>query len=117
VAKDSHGRAQGAGRRLRGWGHERSVGLGSRELGKLAIASLVAHVGEDLRGLVVVRLVALDKRPAVDVDDHAARPTAQKVEPAHALPESLDNVARVPLLELGELGDEARLLAVGVTLH
>lgn len=116
MTEHSHSGPQGRGGGVGGRRHECRVRLGSGHLGNLALARLVADVGEDLGRLVVVRLITLDERPAVDVDDHAARATAEEVKAAHSLAERLDNVPGILLLLLRELGDEARLLAVGVAL-
>ena len=75
-------------------------------------------VKRDMRH-TIISLITLDETPPIHIDHHApiAAFTPQQVKPTHALAKRFDDIGRVLLFRSRQLGDEARLFAVGVSAH
>lgn len=114
MTEDGNGGTQRARRRLLRIGRRHEGRLLS--LFDLALAGDVTNCGKNLGSLVVVRLVTLDEGPAVDVNHHTTAVVTQEVKATHTLSESFHDVLSVRFLLWGQLGDESRLLSVGVAL-
>jgi hypothetical protein len=67
--------------------------------------------------LTVISLIALDKTPSVDVNDHTAGCAfaPKQIETAYSLSKCLDNVLGVSVFVCRQLGDEPGLFTVGIT--
>ena len=77
---------------------------------------VLTETAEDLGALVVVKIVALDKAPAIDVDHVTLASDAKKVKPANVLLERhRDRGGHLDLL-VAEFGDVANLFAVWIAL-
>ena len=77
---------------------------------------MVANTGQDLGSLVVVKVIALDKAPAVDVDDHTLRTiiASQHVVSADHLFKTLRYPASPFPLLLTQVSNEANLFPIRV---